>query len=163
MLSVPKSLRGEIEEPLLISLRTASSVFTQQAAPPNSGAALQSTFLTNVVAIASKTSRRASAHNHPGHCDSASLESQRANAAAETRVFREGETTQCSPDITVESQLQDLQDLRRHQEDIDPNMDLSNTPQSQELDFFDEKIWSEMFRIAGFNINEGIFLPDASG
>lgn len=164
LLSVPRSLRNEIETPLLESLRSASRVFSQQAAPPNSGSALQSVFLTNVVVLAGKTSRRSSAHHTVDRLADPSQQPAILEAERRGPVHVEVTRGTSSDTVTLQAQVQTLRESNRQYESVEQEFGTSTTPESQELNFFDEEMWSTMFANAGFDINSQQFLlPEVSG
>lgn len=67
-----------------------------------------------------------------------------------------------SNDATAEMAPQTARNVNRYHEAVEQDHDLSVTPQSQELNFFDEEMWSAVFANAGFNISEGVFLQNTS-
>ncbi|KAF2635882.1 hypothetical protein P280DRAFT_501671 [Massarina eburnea CBS 473.64] len=160
LLSIPRSIRREIETPTLQALRTSALVFSQQAAPENSGCALQSSFLANVVALVEKSCQRRIARSDFDRALRPCLEQQ-------PRQRESGSITNQATGVNHQGrdgvQHQTMQSSHDHGIDIEMVSDLSETPQSQDFNFFDNEMWSSMFATAGFSIDDGIFLPDVDG
>lgn len=157
LLSVPSTIRREIEMTILNSLRTAAHIFSYQAAPPNTGCALQSTFLANVVALVEKACERRIARNIHQH---APRPFPGQHSEAHERPMH---TTEMLNQSSHEAQQQIIHNSN-HQDAASGKFDDSSlTPDYQKFDFDDNEMWSNIFASAGFAIDEGTFLPDVRG
>lgn len=145
--------------PLLTALRTASQVFSQQAAPPNSSSALQSVFLSNLVAMTEETSRHSEGHNRSDRHGRPRLD-HRSSHEADMRRPGDAENMLGLRDVTADESGHGLD---RQQDEFEQSEGPPESSQYETFNFFDEEMWSTVFANAGFNINEGVFLPEASG
>lgn len=142
---------------MLETLHAASDVFSQQAAPPNSSSALQSTFLIKVVAIVEDSNRHSGASITPDRRNRQLLDQQLLEPDADTRRLGHLEDISGSLDTTTSH------DVNQFQEAVEQGNDLLSTPQSQTLNFFDDEMWSTIFANAGFSISDGVFIPESGG
>ncbi|KAE9979458.1 hypothetical protein EG327_007023 [Venturia inaequalis] len=157
VLSVPGTIRHEIEATAINSLRTASEILSQQAAPPNTGCALQSMFLANVLGLVEHPSKsrlaRNTLQNTPGP-----LPGQRSDAY-ETPM----QTTKILGRSSNETPQRISHKSNGHDAIFSKYNDSSLVPDLQNFDFDDNEMWSNMFASAGFAIDDGTFLPDIGG
>lgn len=117
-------------------------------------------FLANVVALVEKACQH---HNTCSNSEHALR--PLAGQQAEQREAEESanQVTRVHDQCLDRVQHQVVESSHDHGVDIVTLNDMSITPQSQDFNFFDDEMWSSMFATAGFNIDDGIFLPDVDG
>lgn len=151
LLSVPPSIRSEIEGPAIDAVRKAANMFNYHAAPPNSGCGLQAKFLQNVLRVFRKAQepRHGNRAQPPGqqqvHQGNYDAMGDRTNAAGDVG------------DMSAQENVYGIQDpTTTHDSGLEP---YDYSVGLQDFAFADDEIWASMFADAGFSINEGVFLP----
>lgn len=154
LLSVPAGIRNEIEAPAIDAIRKASHMLTKHAAPPNSGCDLQAKFFQNVLRVF----RRA---QNPRPTSTKSRQPVQAQTHEDAEVtathhVANGSTVAPSglPDLSSYVVPDPTADLDKTMADCDYSMGL------QDFAFADNDLWSNFFAGAGFDINDGVFLPN---
>lgn len=157
MLSVPGTIRREIEITMINSLRAAAEFLSHQAAPPNTGCALQSIFLVNVLALI----------ENPSQCHMARNTPQKAPRLLPGQQLEEYERTMQATEMLRPSLHEAQQQISHrssgHDAILGKSNDSSLSLDFQDFDFDDNQMWSRMFASAGFAIDDGTFLPDVGG
>ena len=147
LVSAPNYIRSEMERPAIEAIRNAAKTLAEQAAPPNTGCALQANFLYNV-ALEYETShepqRRSKTYRrNPSHVD----DSRTAATAGRTSPLY----------VRTDGLSQDVQDIET------PAMGSIQNPQDTPLSdgadpLANDEIWAVIFANAGFNVDAGAFM-----
>lgn len=129
------------------AIRSAAKTLAEQAAPPNTGCALQANFLYNVAleyeASHEPPSRSRSHRQDPSHVDN-----PRTTAAP-------GRTSPLH--VRTDTLSQDMQEIETSA--IDSIQDLQDTPFSDGTDpLANDEVWAIIFANAGFDVDAGAFM-----
>lgn len=152
-----------MESPALDAIRNGMRTFAEQAAPTNTGCALQSIFLQNVLleyqAISEhphQTSHRQQDHgytrpSHESSCQNPATSNEFRSTTDNRDYHRPGTSS-------VPLQYVEEADMMSRYDDQDPApIALSDLPLTN-LDFTDNDSWALIFANAGFNIDQGTFI-----
>lgn len=129
---------------VLSIIRSAQQAFALQAAPSSSGCGMQARFLDNVVALVTRFEE-----NNERTVLQETQAVDESNCSASQMQFRVLSTDARLEEPAFECLASDLEasaDPRSSEESI------------QDLNFFDDEMWSTMFASAGFDIHDDAFL-----
>lgn len=161
LLSVPQSIRTELEKQAIDAIREAADMFSHHAAPPNSGCGMQAKFLHNLLRVFRKAQdqrhgSRTQATQPVSVSQQPPEQQKRANASSGDAEITDGVSR------AVQAQHSEYEDAYAiHDSTMQdcglPSYDCSSG--SYDFAFADDEIWATVFADAGFSINDGIFLP----
>lgn len=142
------------------TVRAAADMFSHHAAPQNSGCGLQAKFLQNVVRVFRKAQelRPGRSTQHPNQQGPGRCEQDERNR--DEVVATSGSNGDALNSINETGSTFSLPETLGH--DISLG-EYDNTFGIQDFAFADDNIWASLFADAGFNINEGVFLPYGEG
>jgi hypothetical protein len=143
LLSIPSSIRTEIEHPAMDAIKAAAAMFEKHAAPPASGCGLQAKFLANVLRVFRKAQTQ-----HPQQHGQTKT-SQPPNATEQTSAGVINTSQPTSQANAAQGTVEYTQPQQQESMDNPPPYD----------SFFNDGLQDFAFADAGFSINDGIFLP----
>jgi hypothetical protein len=169
LVSTPAHIRSEMERPAMEAIRSAAKTLTEQAAPPNTGCALQANFLHNV-ALEYEASRGPSCRSRSYGQGPSHVDNPRTTAAPSQTLPLPVRTIPSYPtvpdshleeraweDRAIDALSQDMQDIATPA--IDSTQDLQDTPFSDGTNpLTEDEIWAIIFANAGFDVNAGAFM-----
>jgi hypothetical protein len=172
LVSAPTHIRSEMERPAMEAIRSAAKTLTEQAAPPNTGCALQANFLYNV-ALEYEASREPSCRSRSYGRGPSHVDNPRTTAAPSRTLTLHVRTIPSYPTVPdshleerawedrdlheIDALSQDMQDIETPA--IDSIQDLQDTTFSDGTKpLTEDEVWAIIFANAGFNVNAGAFM-----